>query len=111
MDSRFQWYLPKILEFGNSGSSGHQGSSLILSLLCVMLRLKKIRMNGSMYYIYAWPCIKVMISKLAEKNPELQINIEELSKLQPPSEQPPNDATGTSKQPPSDATRASNSSP
>ncbi|KAL8090711.1 hypothetical protein AgCh_039959 [Apium graveolens] len=49
--------------------------------------------------------IKVMMSKLAEKNPELQIDIEELSKLQPPS-----DATGTSKQPPSDATGASNSS-
>ena len=30
--------------------------------------------------------IKVMMSKLAEKNPELQIDIEELSKLQPPSE-------------------------
>ncbi|XP_074338332.1 uncharacterized protein LOC141676560 [Apium graveolens] len=41
--------------------------------------------------------IKVMMSKLAEKNPELQIDIEELSKLQPPSEQPPSDATGTSK--------------
>ncbi|KAL8101227.1 hypothetical protein AgCh_033197 [Apium graveolens] len=55
--------------------------------------------------------IKVMLSKLAKKNPELQIDIEELSKLQPPSEQPPSDATGTSKQPPSDATGASNSSP
>ncbi|KAL8145512.1 hypothetical protein AgCh_003610 [Apium graveolens] len=55
--------------------------------------------------------IKVMMSKLAEKNLELQIDIEELSKLQPPSEQPPSDATGTRKQPPSDAIRASNSSP
>ncbi|KAL8097245.1 hypothetical protein AgCh_030391 [Apium graveolens] len=55
--------------------------------------------------------IKVMMSKLAEKNPELQIDIEEQSKLQPPSEQTPSDATGTSKQPPSDATEASNSSP
>ncbi|KAL8105340.1 hypothetical protein AgCh_029216 [Apium graveolens] len=54
---------------------------------------------------------KVMMSKLEERNPELQIDIEELSKLQSPSEQPPSDATRTSKQPPSDATRASNSSP